>query len=67
MVAQIIIKVIFITAGIISTLAGLFNWKWFFKAANSKLLVNSIGYNTTRILYILTGAVMLGIAFFVIP
>jgi hypothetical protein len=48
--------------GIITLLAVVLRWRWFFEAANTARCVRSIGYGATRWLYGAVGAAMIAAA-----
>lgn len=66
MTPAIIVKLIFLFTGALSVLAGLLNWKWFIHSQNAAFLRKRLGEGPTRIFYILMGAVMIGMAMWVI-
>lgn len=41
--SQYIVQGIFVVAGIISLLAAVFDWEWFFTARNTQFAVKSVG------------------------
>lgn len=66
MIAHYIIQSVFVLVGILSILASVFNWKWFFTAHNSQFIVRNLGRNKARIFYALLGIGMIaaGVYFF---
>ena len=55
---------LFALAGIISLLASLLNWGWFFTANNAQAVVRRIGRTRARIVYGILGLLLIGMAFF---
>lgn len=55
MILHNVVQVIFLLAGIVSLLASLFNWQWFFTADNAKFLVKRLGINGARWAYGIIG------------
>ena len=55
---------LFALAGIISLLASLLNWGWFFTAHNAQAVVRRIGRTRARIVYGILGLILIGMAFF---
>lgn len=55
---------LFALAGIISLLASLLNWGWFFTAHNAQAVVRRIGRTRARIVYGILGLLLIGMAFF---
>lgn len=66
MIAHYIIQSVFVLVGILSILASVFNWEWFFTAHNSQFIVRNLGRNKARIFYALLGIGMIaaGVYFF---
>lgn len=66
MIAHYIIQSVFVLVGILSILASVFNWEWFFTAHNSQFVVRNLGRNKARIFYALLGIGMIaaGVYFF---
>lgn len=59
-----IVQGLFIVAGIISILAALFNWNWFFSAQNAQFIVRNIGRNWARVFYGALGLILIAAAVF---
>lgn len=55
---------LFALAGIISFLAAVFNWGWFFTAQNAQVVVRRIGRPRARIVYGVLGLLLVGMAIF---
>ena len=57
---------VFAVTGLLSVLAAVFNWEWFFTAHNSQFIVRNLGRNKARIFYALLGIGMIaaGVYFF---
>lgn len=66
MIAHYIIQSVFVLVGILSLMASVFNWEWFFTAQNSQFIVRALGRNKSRIFYAILGLAMIaaGIYFF---
>ena len=66
MIAHYIIQSDFVLVGILSLMASVFNWEWFFTAQNSQFIVRTLGGNKSRIFYAILGLSMIaaGIYFF---
>ncbi len=64
MASQYLIQGIFAAAGIVSLLAALFNWKWFFTANNTQFAVRSVGRQRARLFYGVLGIILIGMAVF---
>ncbi|WP_289089866.1 immunity 17 family protein [uncultured Bacteroides sp.] len=66
MIAHYIIQSVFVLVGILSLMASVFNWEWFFTAQNSQFIVRALGRNKSRIFYAILGLSMIaaGIYFF---
>lgn len=57
--------IIFAIAGLISALASIFNWDWFFTAQNAQYAVKRFGRQKSRLIYGLLGlALMMMAAYF---
>ena len=48
MTGQYIVQGIFALAGIVSLLASLLNWDWFFTTRNAQTIVRNVGRNRAR-------------------
>ena len=59
-----IVQGLFIVAGIISILAALFNWNWFFSAQNAQFVVRNIGRKWARLFYGTLGLILIAAAVF---
>lgn len=66
MIAHYIIQSVFVLVGILSLMASVFNWEWFFTAQNSQFIVRTLGRNKSRIFYAILGLSMIaaGVYFF---
>ncbi len=62
--AHYFVQALFAIAGILSLLASVFNWNWFFTAQNAQFIVRNVGRKRARLFYGLLGLVMLGMAFY---
>ena len=61
------IQAIFVIAGLVSMLAAIFNWDWFFEAKNTRYIVANAGRTRARLFYAAIGLLMAatGVFFFV--
>ncbi|SHG13787.1 Immunity protein 17 [Bacteroides luti] len=59
-----VVQGLFIVAGIISILAALFNWNWFFSAQNAQFIVRNIGRKWARVFYGTLGLILIAAAVF---
>ena len=50
--------------GLLSVLAAICNWNWFFTAQNAQLIVRNVGRKRARLFYGLLGIIMIGMAVF---
>ena len=66
MIAHYIIQSVFVLLGILSVMASIFNWDWFFTAQNSQFIIKMLGRNKSRIFYAILGLAMIaaGVFFF---
>lgn len=62
--AHYFVQALFAVAGILSLLASVFNWNWFFTAQNAQFIVRNVGRKRARLFYGLLGLIMLGMAFY---
>lgn len=62
--AQYIIQFIFIVAGIVSILAAIFNWEWFFTAQNTQAIVRNVGRQRARLFYGILGFILISMSIF---
>ena len=60
--AQYFVQALFAIAGVLSLLASICNWNWFFTARNTQFIVRNVGRKKARLFYGLIGIVMLGMA-----
>lgn len=56
------IQGIFVLAGIISLLASILNWNWFFTAHNAQSIVRRVGRKRARLFYGILGGILIGMA-----
>jgi hypothetical protein len=63
-VSQYIIQGIFAVAGIISLLAAIFDWEWFFTDRNSQFIVQNVGRRQARWFYGVLGVILIGTSIF---
>lgn len=59
MILHNIVQLLFLLAGVISLLASIFNWDWFFTADNASFLVKRLGRNGARWAYGAIGALFI--------
>ena len=59
--SQYIVQGIFAVAGIISLLAAILDWEWFFTARNTQFAVKSVGRKRARLFYGVLGVILIGI------
>ena len=64
MTGQYIVQGIFALAGIVSLLASLLNWDWFFTTRNAQTIVRNVGRNRARLFYGILGIIIIGMAVF---
>ena len=62
--SQYIVQGIFVVAGIISLLAAVFDWEWFFTARNTQFAVMSVGRKRARLFYGVLGIILIGMSVF---
>lgn len=55
---------LFVLAGIISILAAVLNWDWFFNARNSQVIVRNVGRSRARLFYGVLGLILVGMGIF---
>ncbi|MGL5273166.1 MAG: immunity 17 family protein [Phocaeicola sp.] len=59
-----VMQAIFAIMGLISILASLFNWEWFFAAQNTEFITSRIGRTGARIFYAAVGLVLIALAIY---
>ena len=64
LMSQYIVQGIFVVAGIISLLAAVFDWEWFFTARNTQFAVKSVGRKRARLFYGVLGIILIGMSVF---
>lgn len=64
MTAHYLVHGLFATAGVLSLLAALFDWNWFFTAQNTRFIVHHIGRFHARIFYGVLGVLLIVLALF---
>ncbi|MCD8181990.1 MAG: immunity 17 family protein [Bacteroides sp.] len=62
--SQYIVQGIFAVAGIISLLAAILNWNWFFTARNSQFVVQNVGRRQARWFYGVLGIILISMSVF---
>lgn len=62
--SQYIVQGIFVVAGIISLLAAVFDWEWFFTARNTQFAVKRVGRKRARLFYGVLGIILIGMSVF---
>ena len=60
------LQAVFVIVGLLSVLAAVFNWDWFFNARNTQFIVANAGRGRARLFYAALGALMVatGVFFF---
>ncbi len=64
MISQYIVQGIFAAAGIISLLAAILNWDWFFTTRNAQFIVQNVGRRQARWFYGALGIMLIGMSAF---
>lgn len=64
MASQYIIQGIFALAGIVSLLAALLDWDWFFTARNTQFIVHNVGRRQARLFYGVLGLILIATSVF---
>ena len=64
MASQYLIQGIFAAAGIVSLLAALLDWDWFFTAQNTLFVVRNVGRRQARWFYGILGMILIGMSVF---
>lgn len=64
MASQYLIQGIFAAAGIVSLLAALLDWNWFFTARNTQFIVRNVGRRQARLFYGILGVILIATAVF---
>ncbi len=64
MASQYLIQGIFAAAGIVSLLAALLDWNWFFTARNTQFIVRNVGRRQARLFYGVLGLILIATAVF---
>ena len=64
MASGYIIQGIFALAGIVSVLAAVLDWEWFFTARNTRFIVQNVGLRQARWFYGVLGVLLVGMAVF---
>lgn len=59
MILHNIVQLLFLLAGVVSLLASIFNWDWFFTTDNASFLVKRLGRNGARWAYGAIGALFI--------
>lgn len=62
--SQYIVQGIFVIAGIISLLAAILNWEWFFTARNTQFVVQNVGRQRARLFYGILGVILISMSIF---
>ena len=55
-----VLQGLFVVIGLMSLLAALFNWNWFFAANNSQFIVKNVGRKQARLFYAVLGLLLIG-------
>lgn len=64
MIGTYVVQGIFVLAGIVSLLAALCNWEWFFSTRNARSVVRHAGRLRARLFYGTLGLILIGMAIF---
>lgn len=64
MTSQYLIQGIFAAAGIVSLLAALLDWDWFFTTRNTQFIVRNVGRRQARLFYGILGVILIAAAVF---
>ena len=64
MTSQYLIQGIFALTGLISVLAAIFDWDWFFTTRNTRFIVQNVGRRRARWFYGLLGLLLISMAVF---
>ena len=64
MASQYLIQGIFAVAGIVSLLAALLDWDWFFTTRNTQFIVRNVGRRQARLFYGILGVILIATAVF---
>jgi len=61
-----VLQGLFVGVGLVSLLAALFNWDWFFQSQNTRFVVTNVGRQRARLFYAALGLLLIatGIYFF---
>ncbi len=62
--SQYIIQGIFALTGLISLLASLLDWDWFFTTRNTQFIVQNVGRKQARLFYGILGVILIATAVF---
>ena len=62
--SQYIVQGIFVVAGIISLLAAVFDWEWFFTSRNTQFTKKKIKKKHARLFYGVLGIILIGMSVF---
>ncbi len=62
--SQYIVQGIFVVAGIISLLAAILDWEWFFTARNTQFVVQNVGRQRARLFYGVLGVILISMSIF---
>lgn len=62
--AKYFVQILFALAGVLSLLASIFNWNWFFTAQNAQMIVRNVGRGKARLFYGVLGIILIGAAVF---
>lgn len=62
--SQYIVQGIFVLAGVISLLAAILDWNWFFTAQNTQFIVKNVGRRQARWFYGVLGVILISMSAF---
>lgn len=54
-----ILQGLFVAVGLLSLLAALFNWDWFFQSQNTRFVVSNVGRPRARLFYAALGLLLI--------
>ena len=57
-------QILLILVGLFTVAGGVFGWEWFIGHWKSRLFVKMLGYNGTRVFYIIFGIIIVGAGYF---
>lgn len=61
----VFISVLFLVSGALALAGALFNWDWFFRAGNARLLTGRMSRRTARMVYFVAGCMILAMVVYI--